>query len=39
VDKQGVDLLKKMLKMDPSMRITAEEALAHPYFQRSGSLS
>jgi len=24
VDKHGIDLLKKMLKMDPSMRITAE---------------
>jgi serine/threonine protein kinase len=28
-----------MLKMDPKQRITAEEALNHPYFQRAGTLS
>ena len=27
-----MDLLKKMLKKDPEERITAEAALAHPYF-------
>ena len=34
IDKQGLDLLKKMLKMDPKQRITPEEALNHPYFQK-----
>jgi serine/threonine protein kinase len=28
----GIDLLKKMLCLEPSKRITAEEALNHPYF-------
>jgi serine/threonine protein kinase len=31
--------MKRMLKMDPKQRMTAEEALNHPYFQRAGSLS
>jgi cyclin-dependent kinase-like len=28
----GVDLLRHMLKLDPTQRITASEALRHPYF-------
>lgn len=32
VDKLRLDLLKKLLKMDPAARITADEALRHPYF-------
>ncbi|KAJ3113314.1 hypothetical protein HK098_007757 [Nowakowskiella sp. JEL0407] len=28
----GLDLLKKMLTYDPTQRITADEALRHPYF-------
>ncbi|GAM18017.1 hypothetical protein SAMD00019534_011920 [Acytostelium subglobosum LB1] len=28
----GIDLLEKMLKFNPNKRITAEQALAHPYF-------
>ncbi len=29
---EGVDLLRRMLAYDPVERITAEEALDHPYF-------
>lgn len=32
LDAAGVDLLQKMLVYDPACRITAKEALAHPYF-------
>lgn len=32
LDKQGLNLLKEMLIYDPAVRITAEEALQHPYF-------
>jgi len=28
-----MDLLRKMLKMNPEERITAEQALNHPYFK------
>eukprot|EP00798_Chlamydomonas_sp_ICE-L_P010707 gene10707-12408_t len=34
VDPDAVALLKEMLAFNPSMRTTAEEALAHPYFQQ-----
>jgi cyclin-dependent kinase-like len=34
IDKHGLDLLKKMLRMDPKQRITPEEALNHTYFHR-----
>ncbi|CAO3606941.1 unnamed protein product [Mucor fragilis] len=30
-DPQAIDLLEKMLTFDPRQRITAEEALSHPY--------
>lgn len=29
---QAVELLEKLLVMDPDRRLTAEQALAHPYF-------
>lgn len=31
-DREGLDLLDEMLVFDPSRRITAAEALKHPYF-------
>ena len=30
-----MDLLKKMLKINPEERITAEQALSHPFFKDS----
>lgn len=32
-DSQGLDLLRKLLCLDPRGRLTCREALAHPYFQ------
>jgi len=29
----AIDLLTKLLKFDPDERITAEEALVHPFFE------
>lgn len=34
----AIDLLEKLLKFDPSQRISAEEALRHPYFTTSHAL-
>jgi serine/threonine protein kinase len=31
--KIGLDLMKKLLHKDPKKRITAEEALEHPFFE------
>lgn len=33
LDKNGIDLLKKMLQIDPKKRISASEALEHEYFK------
>jgi calcium-dependent protein kinase len=33
VDELAMDLLKKMLKINPEERITAEQALSHPFFK------
>eukprot|EP01056_Protomagalhaensia_sp_Gyna25_P004529 Protomagalhaensia_sp_Gyna_25__4528@NODE_416_length_3500_cov_53_818261_g310_i1_p2_GENE_NODE_416_length_3500_cov_53_818261_g310_i1NODE_416_length_3500_cov_53_818261_g310_i1_p2_ORF_typecomplete_len404_score87_69Pkinase/PF00069_25/8_6e60Pkinase_Tyr/PF07714_17/1e38Kdo/PF06293_14/3_8e11Kinaselike/PF14531_6/4_9e11Pkinase_fungal/PF17667_1/3_8e09WaaY/PF06176_11/0_00025APH/PF01636_23/0_00078RIO1/PF01163_22/0_0071FTA2/PF13095_6/0_011YrbLPhoP_reg/PF10707_9/0_028Pox_serthr_kin/PF05445_11/0_17_NODE_416_length len=35
VDDWSIDLLMRMLDLDPGKRITAEEALKHPYFSDS----
>ena len=32
LEPHGHDLLAKMLEMNPTLRISAAEALAHPYF-------
>lgn len=34
----AIDLLEKLLKFDPTQRISAEEALRHPYFTTSQAL-
>ena len=34
----GLDLMLKMMTYDPSKRITAEEALKHPWFREEPSL-
>lgn len=31
-DKDGIDLMRKLLKFSPEKRLTAEQALEHPYF-------
>lgn len=32
LDQDGVDLLEQMLQYDPAKRITAADAMNHPYF-------
>jgi len=34
----AIDLLEKLLKFDPTQRISADEALRHPYFTTSQAL-
>jgi len=31
--KNGIDLIKRMLDIDPNLRLSAEECLKHPFFQ------
>lgn len=31
----GIDLMRRLLTMDPARRITAREALLHPFFSES----
>jgi hypothetical protein len=33
LDEQGLDLLEKMLKCNPAERITAKDAMLHPYLK------
>ena len=33
-NEQLIDLLEKMLEVDPEYRLTAEQVLMHPYFDR-----
>lgn len=33
LDEQGLDLLDKMLKCNPAERITAKDAMMHPYLK------
>jgi serine/threonine protein kinase len=33
LDELGLDLLDKMLKCNPAERITAKDAMLHPYFK------
>ena len=33
LDKSGLELLNMMLRYDPNQRITARQALKHPYFK------
>lgn len=35
ITESGLDLLSRLLTYDPEQRITAEEALEHPYFTES----
>jgi len=37
LDVNGIDLLKLLLEYDPSKRISAEEALTHPFFAELSS--
>jgi len=38
IDKDGLDLLGKLLTYEPTKRITAREALSHPYFKELNNI-
>jgi negative regulator of PHO system len=38
VDQQGLDLLGRMLQLRPEMRVSAKDALQHPWFRDLGQL-
>lgn len=38
VSKEGIDLLKKMLTYDYTKRVTASEALQHPWIKREAEM-
>lgn len=38
LDTTGLDLLQKLLDIDPTTRITADQALNHPYFTPASTL-
>lgn len=38
VDSQGLDLLTRMLQMRPELRVSAKDALQHPWFRDLGEL-
>lgn len=33
IEPKGLSFIKSLLKMNPGERLTAKEALAHPYFE------
>ncbi len=36
ISEEGIDLISKMLTYDPKLRISADEALNHPWIKQMG---